>query len=105
MKWIALIGLTLCLATVAVAQSQQVQHTNQQLLQWNSLPPLPDAIGVAGPVVGVHNDALIVGGGANFPTAEGQSIWDASKVWHDDVYVLIRDAAAEGGYRWLEGYK
>ena len=29
--------------------------------------PLPDSIGVAGPFVGVHGDALIVAGGANFP--------------------------------------
>ena len=34
-------------------------------LQWNELPPLPNPDGVAGPVIGVHNDALIVGGGAN----------------------------------------
>ncbi len=32
-----------------------------------ALPDLPDPIGVAGPFVGVHNDALIVAGGANFP--------------------------------------
>lgn len=54
-------------------------------LRWSSLPPVPDPHGVAGPFVGVHNGGLIVAGGANFP---GDSVWDASKQWHDTIYVL-----------------
>lgn len=37
------------------------------LLYWGRLAPVPDPIGVAGPVAGVSGDALIVAGGANFP--------------------------------------
>jgi len=47
---------------------------------------LPDTKGFAGPFSGVHNGALIVAGGANFPhkpPAEG-----GAKVWYDSVFVL-----------------
>ncbi|MGB0741144.1 MAG: hypothetical protein ACPGXX_13810, partial [Planctomycetaceae bacterium] len=43
-----------------------------QMLTWQELPELPDDLGVAGPFAGVHNDALIVAGGANFP----RPVWD-----------------------------
>lgn len=42
-------------------------------LAWDTLPPLPPSagqsqqVGVAGPFAGVHRDALLVAGGANFP--------------------------------------
>lgn len=36
-------------------------------MEWEELPDLPNQLGVAGPFVGVHNDALILGGRANFP--------------------------------------
>lgn len=71
-------------------------------LQWDALPPLPNAGGVAGPFVGVHGDALIVAGGANFP----QPVWETQKTWHDDIFVLVRES--RGGnteYRWLTGFK
>jgi len=62
----------------------------QPFLEWNHLADLPpsgdqeDSLGVAGPYVGVHNDALIVAGGANFP----KPYWGEEKVWHDDIWVL-----------------
>lgn len=71
----------------------------QEYLKWtplSDLPPLGDqteALGVAGPYVGVHNDALIVAGGANFP----KPYWGEDKVWHDDIWVL--NAAGE----WIHG--
>ena len=43
----------------------------KQRLKFNPLPELPDAIGVAGPVVGVDQDRLIVAGGANFARPDG----------------------------------
>jgi solute:Na+ symporter, SSS family len=66
-------------------------------LDWSELPPLPDPMGVAGPVVGVHNDALIIGGGANFP---GEPLWTTDKVWHDAIYVMTR---TDDGYAWHDG--
>lgn len=48
--------------------------------------------GLAGPVVGSSNGALIVAGGANFPEAMP---WDGgAKKWHEQVYVLS-DADAD----------
>jgi N-acetylneuraminic acid mutarotase len=62
-----------------------VLPTNHSL-HWSQLPPLPDALGVAGPFAGVSGGALLVGGGANFP---GKMPWaGGKKVWHDEVYAL-----------------
>ena len=63
---------------------------SEKVLEWKPLPDLPDPIGVAGPFVGVHNDALIIAGGANFPVLEGASLWEVPKVWHQDAWVLMR---------------
>lgn len=61
-------------------------------LVWDELPPLPPPAGqtnqrgVAGPFVGVHGDALIVAGGANFPD---KLPWDGgAKIWWNDIWVL-----------------
>ncbi len=66
-------------------------------LDWRTLPDLPGGLGVAGAFAGVHNDALIIGGGANFPdgvpwrpTADGGS---SAKVYHDTIHVVSRDGA------------
>lgn len=62
-------------------------------LNWSRLPELPDALGVAGPFVGVHNNVLIVAGGANFP----KPVWESNKVWRDRLYVLSKQGDS---YRW-----
>ena len=60
-------------------------------LSWSELPPLPDELGVAGPFAGIHHDALIVAGGANFP----RPVWQNEKQWHDAIYVLTRNAVGD----------
>jgi solute:Na+ symporter, SSS family len=55
-------------------------------LEWTALPDLPNELGVAGPFVGVHNDALIVAGGANF----NRPVWDNPKVWVDEIWILTK---------------
>jgi SSS family solute:Na+ symporter len=60
-------------------------------LKWTNLPPLPDKFGLGGPIVGVHNDVLIVAGGANFPDGAPwkiEGVTPGKKVWHSDVLVL-----------------
>ncbi len=53
---------------------------------WKALPPVPNALGVAGAFAGVAGDALVVGGGANFPE---KPPWEGGpKVWYDTVFVL-----------------
>ena len=68
-------------------------------LKWDALPDLPDVLGLGGPLVGVHNDALIVGGGANFP----QPVWENDKLWRDAAWVLTRDGT--GKYAWHGDFK
>lgn len=54
------------------------------------LPPLPDSIGLGGPFAGVHNGALIVAGGANFPN--GLPWEGGKKVWYSTIYILEKGA-------------
>ena len=68
------------------------------MLDWQPLPNLPDELGVAGPFVGVHNGALIVAGGANFP----RPVWESSKQWQDSIYVLT---GTEAGDKWIHAGK
>lgn len=71
-------------------------------LNWEALPPLPNAEGVAGPFVGIHRDALIVAGGANFPAP----VWESDRTFYDDIFVLVRESrGAETAYRWVSGFK
>ena len=58
-------------------------------MRWEPLPDLPATIGVAGPFVGVHRDALIVAGGANFAAADAPDLWETPKKWVDDAWVLL----------------
>ncbi len=73
-----------------------------RFLEYSQLVDLPDALGVAGPFVGVHKDALIVAGGANF----ARPVWQSEKQWHDKIRVLTRandktDSIA-GEYKWVD---
>ncbi|NQU25131.1 MAG: sodium/solute symporter [Candidatus Nealsonbacteria bacterium] len=100
-------GVWLC---SALAWAGQPQDTGKTYLQWthaeaaNQLPPVPDgsdgqatSLGVAGPFAGVHNDALIVAGGANFPDGlpwvpiPGDPAGNTpSKIYYDTVFVLTK---------------
>lgn len=80
MMRILLPGLMIALLPVAASGS------SSDSLTWRELPPLPDKLGFAGPYVGVHNGALLVAGGANFPDSPP---WEGgAKVWYDTVFVL-----------------
>lgn len=70
---------------------RQVAALESRGLHWSELPSLPNRLGVAGPFAGVHRDALMVAGGANFP----QPVWGNDKVWHDEIYVLPRGRLAQ----------
>ena len=69
------------------------QDTNPYInLNWAELPAIPSAPGaaaqpgLAGAFIGVHNDALLIAGGANFP--DGLAWEGAIKVYHNDIYIL-----------------
>jgi len=102
-----IVAIALCALSCVVAGNVLAED----ILGWAELPELPPApgmahqLGVAGHFAGISGDALIIAGGANFPSP----VWQSSKVWHDDIYVLVRDSAgltlADGQYRWVTGQK
>ena len=100
--WLALFGISL--SAVDVFAEDPGESKPNELVTWSALPDLPDAYGLAGPFVGVHDGVLIVAGGANFPdgvpwhpAAEG---YNSPKRYYSKVHVL---ASGSEGYRWLEG--
>lgn len=61
-------------------------HGSRLAPRWQSLAPLPDALGLAGAFAGVSGGELLVAGGANFP--RGLPWEGGTKIWHDTVYQL-----------------
>jgi len=83
--------LILLVILAAASVTARADDTQTQILRWQELPDLPNALGVAGAFAGVSGEALIVAGGANFPEPlfkDGQMNPAAKKVWWDEVYVL-----------------
>jgi solute:Na+ symporter, SSS family len=91
-RFTAIVGLACALVLSSALPDAAAEPHGR--LHWEALPDLPDALGLGGPLVGVHNDALIVGGGANFP----EPVWENDKVWRDAAWVLARSDG--GDYRW-----
>ena len=60
---------------------------------WKAIESLPNKLGVAGPFAGIHNNALIVAGGANFK----RPIWETDKTWYAEIHVLEK---TKTGYQW-----
>ena len=74
-------------------------------IEWRQAGALSDGngqaehIGLAGPLSGIHNNVLIVGGGANFPDAMP---WlGGKKRYYDDIHVFKR--SDNGDYSLLKG--
>lgn len=72
------------------------QEAGNNHIRWSvpaTLPPPEGATvqpGLAGAAAGVHNDVLLIAGGANFP--DGMPWEGGQKKYHPDVYVLQRDS-------------
>ena len=67
-------------------------------LDWETLPPIPDAGGFAAPFAGVSGGALIVAGGANL--AGDKWAEPLTKSWYDSAFVLEQPDG-----RWQSGFK
>lgn len=91
------------IAMIALQRGLPIVDAKIVSLRWEELAPLPpspgqaEQRGVAGPFAGVHGDALIVAGGANFPDAMP---WDGgAKIWWDDIWVL--EKISDTNPRWV----
>ncbi len=87
------VALLACLFVIHFAETRaEAGEPTAIQLNWQKLNPLPNVHGVAAPFAGVHNSALIVAGGANFPE---KMPWEGGKkVWHDRVWLLDQPAGA-----------
>ena len=81
---------------------QGAEETPSIQFDWemvNAIPPLAGQTqqpGLAGAFIGVHNEVLLIAGGANFPNGPA---WEGgSKVYHSDIYILQKNGA---DYHWL----
>lgn len=85
-------GFLLLLTMITGAGSISNLHAEEDILHWTKLPNLPDREGFASMFAGVHKDALIVAGGANFPDKRP---WEGgTKIWHDTVFALEKPDGA-----------
>ncbi|MCH2179842.1 MAG: sodium:solute symporter [Mariniblastus sp.] len=75
-------------------------RSGSERILFEALPDLPDAFGVAGPVVGVHHDVLIAAGGANFAAATDPDLWEKPKQYHEKIYLLRPNEQSPNGFSW-----
>lgn len=96
-KKISLAFLWFVLWQVAVAQQPL-----QEDIRWSIAADLPapieggEQIGLAGVAGGLHNNALLIAGGANFP--DGMPWEGGIKKYWNPIYVLLKQA--DGTYTW-----
>lgn len=70
----------------------ELNESKSDVFHWEQMQQLIPAQGneiqhgLAGPFVGIHNNALILAGGANFP--ESPPWKGGEKVWWEDIYVM-----------------
>ncbi|SFG39627.1 sodium:solute symporter family transporter [Pontibacter chinhatensis] len=94
-----ILPILLFLLAFTVGRAEQQKPNN---LEWSVAATLPASPGqavqpgLAGPVGGVHNNALLLGGGANFP--EGLPWEGGKKKYWQDIFVLLKDG--QGKYSW-----
>jgi len=101
MKYLTILSLVISMFFNADISAQQ---TIAPSIKWKIAAELPPekgkdvSIGVAGPLTGVHNDVLIVAGGANFP--DGLPWNGGKKKYQDEIFVLQQKR--KGNFQWLD---
>lgn len=78
-----------------LAAGGQETSPGQPSLKWSELEPIPNRVGLAGPIVGTQGDVLLFAGGANFPDGPP---WHprpnrvlSRKKYRDQIYCLDAD--------------
>lgn len=84
-------------------EESMAQLSKSKSRSWIILNSLPAPVtakehpGVAGPIVGIFQNQLIVAGGANFPN--GFPWQGGIKKYWDDIYVLKKEGLHSNGHR------
>lgn len=90
MNHVTIVALLFFLFSTADVSAQK---SKVKSIEWDIAGVLPStngkALGFAGPVVGVSNDVLMVGGGSNFP--DSMPWLGGKKKYYDDLYVFKKD--------------
>ncbi|RYZ45135.1 MAG: hypothetical protein EOO14_26160, partial [Chitinophagaceae bacterium] len=93
MKPLFFYHILLVMFLTADAKAQQTLLPANSWRVAGELPPVqaqPQALGVAGPVAGIHNNVLLVAGGANFP--EGAPWLGGKKRYYREGFVFRKEA-------------
>ncbi len=78
---------------VLVIQAQKIT----EIFDWSTPQSIPNKIGLNGSFTGIHNNALIIAGGANFPN---EPVWEGGKkVWQNSIYVLEK---SKDSLQWIQ---
>ncbi|MHC4799853.1 MAG: sodium:solute symporter family protein, partial [Planctomycetota bacterium] len=101
--------IALCLIALSVIFCLVTESVSaREILDWTELSELPPPPGtehhrgVSGPFTGVHGDAIIIAGGANFP----HPVWQSDKIYHNKIYVLVKDSNEDhASYHWITNFK
>ena len=93
-KLILIVGLITIVLNGCISMQKNIPN-----LQWkiyDSLPALVgnQSLGYAGPVIGIHNDKLLIGGGANFPNA--MPWMGGKKQYYNEAFVTDINNAQAG---------
>lgn len=93
MSFLSIIIISMSL--LACNAPSRTKDSISQNFQWSITGSLPNnsngspSLGLAGSVIGISHDRLLIGGGSNFPNG---APWDGGKkVYYDEVYVFKKE--------------
>ncbi|MCL6268067.1 sodium:solute symporter family transporter [Flagellimonas myxillae] len=70
---------------------------DDSILDWSNEAYIPNKVGLNGAFTGIHNNALIIAGGTNFPE---EAVWEGGeKRWYKSIYVLVDNG---NGKQWID---
>lgn len=94
LKWLFILTTSLFThissSNILMAQNRNITHIDWQIAaQLPTTEQIENQLGIAGPIVGILNDKLLIAGGANFPN--GMPWNGGSKQLYDDIYLFEKD--------------